>query len=73
MIKKCPPGYRVVLVWKVHDPVGVGNGVILGQVGVVVQDEEISVVHGLDDLDELVGRVLGEEDLLEAVLHQAVV
>ena len=63
----------VVFRGDVHEGVGVDNGVVLGEVRLVVEDEEAAEVDGVDDLDVLVVGVLAEEHLLEAVLDQLAV
>ena len=65
--------HLIVFRGDVHEGVGVGDGVVLGQVGLVVEDEEPAEVDRLDDLDVLELGVLAEEHLLEAVLDEPVV
>ena len=65
--------YLVVLMGQVHQSVGVRDGVGGGQVGESVEDEQRAEVDGVDDLDELVVGLVGEEHLLVLVLQDAVV
>ena len=57
----------------IHEVVCVFDGVALGQIGHVIQVEEGTKVVCLDDLDVLERRLLAEQDLLEAVLYDAVI